>query len=219
MHFSGVVLTPLSPTPPSAPLEEPSGFQCLDGRCVHVNESWVCLGLSSSPHMTKAPSISFYCTCVFRWQGYEGFVPVHSLPTFGCKDWEEFRTEEGFFLMYSSATSRLSKVFKLKTYWRKSAPSSVLCSRQMLLQMIRIVHNVHWKTNICSGSWCFPIDLAYNHTTVVHQWEKGKTCQGKIMILKHTFLLNVFYLNVFYVVCTYFDISLVFFYVYSPSNA
>eukprot|EP00066_Takifugu_rubripes_P028575 XP_011617841.1 PREDICTED: thrombospondin-type laminin G domain and EAR repeat-containing protein-like [Takifugu rubripes] len=53
---------------------------------------------------------------IYRWQGYEGFVPVHSLPTFGCKDWEEFRTEEGFFLMYSSATSRLSKVFKLKTY-------------------------------------------------------------------------------------------------------
>ncbi|XP_034418435.1 thrombospondin-type laminin G domain and EAR repeat-containing protein isoform X2 [Cyclopterus lumpus] len=53
---------------------------------------------------------------VYRWQGYEGFVPVHSLPTFGCRDWEHFSTDEGSFLVYSSATSRLSKVFKLRTY-------------------------------------------------------------------------------------------------------
>ncbi|XP_037542748.1 thrombospondin-type laminin G domain and EAR repeat-containing protein-like [Nematolebias whitei] len=53
---------------------------------------------------------------VYRWQGYEGFVPVHSLPTFGCRDWEHFRTDEGSFLVYSSATSRLSKVFRLRTY-------------------------------------------------------------------------------------------------------
>uniref|UniRef100_A0A3Q4BND1 Uncharacterized protein n=1 Tax=Mola mola TaxID=94237 RepID=A0A3Q4BND1_MOLML len=53
---------------------------------------------------------------VYRWKGYEGFVPVHGLPTFGCRDWEHFKTDEGSFLVYSSATSRLSKVFKLKTY-------------------------------------------------------------------------------------------------------
>ncbi|XP_041663501.1 thrombospondin-type laminin G domain and EAR repeat-containing protein [Cheilinus undulatus] len=53
---------------------------------------------------------------IYRWQGYEGFVAVHSLPTFGCRDWEHFRTEEGSFLVYSSATSRLSKVFRLRTY-------------------------------------------------------------------------------------------------------
>uniref|UniRef100_A0A3P9M7I4 Thrombospondin type laminin G domain and EAR repeats n=1 Tax=Oryzias latipes TaxID=8090 RepID=A0A3P9M7I4_ORYLA len=53
---------------------------------------------------------------IYRWQGYEGFVPVHSLPTFGCRDWEHFRTDEGSFLVYSSATSRLSKVFRLRTY-------------------------------------------------------------------------------------------------------
>ncbi|KAM4559500.1 thrombospondin-type laminin G domain and EAR repeat-containing protein-like [Odontesthes bonariensis] len=53
---------------------------------------------------------------VYRWQGYEGFVAVHSLPTFGCRDWEHFSTDEGSFLVYSSATSRLSKVFRLRTY-------------------------------------------------------------------------------------------------------
>ncbi|XP_068185867.1 thrombospondin-type laminin G domain and EAR repeat-containing protein [Antennarius striatus] len=53
---------------------------------------------------------------VYRWQGYEGFVPVHSLPTFGCRDWEHFSADGGSFLVYSSATSRLSKVFKLRTY-------------------------------------------------------------------------------------------------------
>ncbi|KAJ3591986.1 hypothetical protein NHX12_007116 [Muraenolepis orangiensis] len=53
---------------------------------------------------------------VYRWQGYEGFVPVHSLPTLGCRDWEFFSTNSSSYLVYSSATSRLSKVFRLKTY-------------------------------------------------------------------------------------------------------
>ncbi|XP_038132161.1 thrombospondin-type laminin G domain and EAR repeat-containing protein-like [Cyprinodon tularosa] len=53
---------------------------------------------------------------VYRWQGYEGFISVHSLPTFGCRDWEHFTTDQGSFLVYSSATSRLSKVFRLRTY-------------------------------------------------------------------------------------------------------
>ncbi|KAJ8004417.1 hypothetical protein DPEC_G00135500 [Dallia pectoralis] len=53
---------------------------------------------------------------IYRWQGYEGFVPIHKLPTIGCTDWEYFNTTEGSFLIYSSATSPLSKVFKLNTY-------------------------------------------------------------------------------------------------------
>ncbi|KAL0985671.1 hypothetical protein UPYG_G00160290 [Umbra pygmaea] len=53
---------------------------------------------------------------MYRWQGYEGFVPVHRLLTIGCTDWEYFNTTEGSFLVYSSATSSLSKVFKLTTY-------------------------------------------------------------------------------------------------------
>ncbi|XP_072300245.1 thrombospondin-type laminin G domain and EAR repeat-containing protein-like [Eucyclogobius newberryi] len=53
---------------------------------------------------------------IYRWQGYEGFVPVHILPTLGCRDWEHFSTTDGSFLVYSSATSTLSKVFRLKTY-------------------------------------------------------------------------------------------------------
>ncbi|CAB1346874.1 unnamed protein product [Coregonus sp. 'balchen'] len=53
---------------------------------------------------------------IYRWQGYEGFVPVHRLPTIGCTDWEYFNTTAGSFLVYSSATSPLSKVFTLKTY-------------------------------------------------------------------------------------------------------
>lgn len=57
------------------------------------------------------------CVCVTsRWQGHQGFIPVHSLTTFGCRDWEHFQTERGSFLVYSSATSRLSKVFRLRTY-------------------------------------------------------------------------------------------------------
>lgn len=55
-------------------------------------------------------------TCLSRrWQGYEGFVAVHSLPTFGCRDWETFRTTAGSYLVYSSAKEPLSRVLKLRT--------------------------------------------------------------------------------------------------------
>ncbi|KAK1166269.1 thrombospondin-type laminin G domain and EAR repeat-containing protein [Acipenser oxyrinchus oxyrinchus] len=53
---------------------------------------------------------------IYRWQGYEGFVPVHRLPTFGCTDWEKFNTADSSYLMYSSAREDISKVLKLKTY-------------------------------------------------------------------------------------------------------
>ncbi|XP_059542663.1 thrombospondin-type laminin G domain and EAR repeat-containing protein [Myotis daubentonii] len=52
---------------------------------------------------------------IYRWQGYEGFVAVHSLPTFGCRDWETFRTTAGSYLVYSSAKEPLSRVLKLRT--------------------------------------------------------------------------------------------------------
>ncbi|KAM4542320.1 thrombospondin-type laminin G domain and EAR repeat-containing protein-like [Odontesthes bonariensis] len=53
---------------------------------------------------------------LYRWQGYEGFVPVHWLPTIGCSDWEFFSYKGESYLIYSSAKTPLSKVFKLKTY-------------------------------------------------------------------------------------------------------
>uniref|UniRef100_A0A8C7AJI5 Thrombospondin type laminin G domain and EAR repeats n=1 Tax=Neovison vison TaxID=452646 RepID=A0A8C7AJI5_NEOVI len=52
---------------------------------------------------------------IYRWQGYEGFVAVHSLPTFGCRDWEAFRTAAGSYLVYSSAKEPRSRVLKLRT--------------------------------------------------------------------------------------------------------
>uniref|UniRef100_A0A8D2P6U1 Thrombospondin type laminin G domain and EAR repeats n=1 Tax=Zosterops lateralis melanops TaxID=1220523 RepID=A0A8D2P6U1_ZOSLA len=52
---------------------------------------------------------------IYRWQGYEGFVAAHHLPTVGCRDWEAFHTPEGSYLFYSSAKEPLSKVLKLKT--------------------------------------------------------------------------------------------------------
>ncbi|XP_058471470.1 thrombospondin-type laminin G domain and EAR repeat-containing protein-like [Solea solea] len=53
---------------------------------------------------------------LYRWQGYEGFVPIHWLPTIGCSDWEFFSSKGESYLIYSSAKASLSKVFKLKTY-------------------------------------------------------------------------------------------------------
>ncbi|XP_076120201.1 thrombospondin-type laminin G domain and EAR repeat-containing protein [Alosa pseudoharengus] len=55
-------------------------------------------------------------SAIYRWQGSEGFVSVHELLTVGCRDWEFFHSSEGSFLIYASATSTLSKVFRLKTY-------------------------------------------------------------------------------------------------------
>ncbi|KAJ7421356.1 Thrombospondin-type laminin G domain and EAR repeat-containing protein [Willisornis vidua] len=52
---------------------------------------------------------------IYRWQGYEGFVAAHHLPTIGCRDWEVFHTADGSYLLYSSAREPLSKVLKLKT--------------------------------------------------------------------------------------------------------
>ncbi|XP_019727911.1 thrombospondin-type laminin G domain and EAR repeat-containing protein isoform X1 [Hippocampus comes] len=53
---------------------------------------------------------------LYRWQGYEGFVPVHWLPTIGCSDWEFFNAGGDSYLIYSSAKAPLAKVFKLKMY-------------------------------------------------------------------------------------------------------
>ncbi|XP_078260582.1 thrombospondin-type laminin G domain and EAR repeat-containing protein-like [Rhinoraja longicauda] len=58
----------------------------------------------------------FLNSVIYRWQGFESFVPVHHLPTYGCTDWEQFNTEEGSYLIYSSAKERISKVLKLKVY-------------------------------------------------------------------------------------------------------
>uniref|UniRef100_A0A4W5KIC7 Dipeptidylpeptidase IV N-terminal domain-containing protein n=1 Tax=Hucho hucho TaxID=62062 RepID=A0A4W5KIC7_9TELE len=53
---------------------------------------------------------------IYRWQGYEGFVPIHRLPTIGCSDWVFFTSGEESYLIYSSATAPLAKVFRLKTH-------------------------------------------------------------------------------------------------------
>ncbi|XP_060040610.1 thrombospondin-type laminin G domain and EAR repeat-containing protein [Erinaceus europaeus] len=52
---------------------------------------------------------------IYRWQGYEGFVAVHSLPTLGCRDWEAFRTAAGAFLVYSSAKEPRTRVLRMRT--------------------------------------------------------------------------------------------------------
>ncbi|XP_064236291.1 thrombospondin-type laminin G domain and EAR repeat-containing protein [Aotus nancymaae] len=52
---------------------------------------------------------------IYRWQGYEGFVAVHSLPTVGCRDWEAFSTAAGAYLVYSSAKEPVSRVLRLRT--------------------------------------------------------------------------------------------------------
>ncbi|EMP42659.1 Protein TSPEAR, partial [Chelonia mydas] len=66
-------------------------------------------------NITAQMFVKFQDLLTYRWQGYEGFVAVHHLPTFGCRDWEAFHTTAGSYLIYSSAREPLSKVLKLKT--------------------------------------------------------------------------------------------------------
>ncbi|KAL7882304.1 hypothetical protein AOLI_G00091530 [Acnodon oligacanthus] len=55
---------------------------------------------------------------IYRWQGYERFVPVHTLSTNGCRDWEFFTSSDGSYLISSSARQALSKVLRLRTYYQ-----------------------------------------------------------------------------------------------------
>lgn len=79
------------------------------------------LSWASVPHLTLEACPLHWCQgdqadySSHRWQGYEGFVAVHKLPTFGCRDWEAFNTTAGSYLIYSSAKEPLSRVLKLRT--------------------------------------------------------------------------------------------------------
>lgn len=91
--------------------------------------------------------------CLFvihRWQGYEGFVPVHRLPTIGCSDWEFFTSAEGSYLMYSSAKAPLSKVFKLKVHWGCQSKSKTLwlSMKPLLWFLVREVNQIDSGLNL-----------------------------------------------------------------------
>uniref|UniRef100_A0A8C4Q7T2 Thrombospondin-type laminin G domain and EAR repeats a n=1 Tax=Eptatretus burgeri TaxID=7764 RepID=A0A8C4Q7T2_EPTBU len=51
---------------------------------------------------------------IYRWQGYERFVPVHHLPTTACADWEKVDVGEESFLLFANAKSKSSSVLRLK---------------------------------------------------------------------------------------------------------
>ncbi|EPY88129.1 hypothetical protein CB1_000197006 [Camelus ferus] len=79
------------------------------------NGSYVINSVIYELNVTAQTFVRFQEILTCRWQGYEGFVAVHSLPTFGCRDWEAFRTAAGAYLVYSSAKEPLSRVLKLRT--------------------------------------------------------------------------------------------------------
>ncbi|XP_030431667.1 thrombospondin-type laminin G domain and EAR repeat-containing protein [Gopherus evgoodei] len=85
-------------------------YSALDWEFFSVGEDYFLVVANSFDGFTFSVN-----SIIYRWQGYEGFVAVHRLPTFGCRDWEAFHTTAGSYLMYSSAREPLSKVLKLKT--------------------------------------------------------------------------------------------------------
>ena len=50
---------------------------------------------------------------VYRWQGLDQFVPVHSLTTLPTADWEMFTVNDDVFLICASAKDTTSKVVKV----------------------------------------------------------------------------------------------------------
>ncbi|XP_074860571.1 thrombospondin-type laminin G domain and EAR repeat-containing protein [Carettochelys insculpta] len=85
-------------------------YSALDWEFFSVGDDYFLVVANSFDGFTFSAS-----SVIYRWQGYEGFVAAHRLPTFGCRDWEAFRAAEGAYLLYSSAREPLSKVLKLKT--------------------------------------------------------------------------------------------------------
>uniref|UniRef100_H2ZI15 Thrombospondin-type laminin G domain and EAR repeat-containing protein n=1 Tax=Ciona savignyi TaxID=51511 RepID=H2ZI15_CIOSA len=54
---------------------------------------------------------------IYRWQGMEGFVKVHSLPCGPSADFESFRTNLGeYYLVSANVRSRSSAIMRLLTY-------------------------------------------------------------------------------------------------------
>ncbi|ELV10346.1 Protein TSPEAR [Tupaia chinensis] len=80
------------------------------------NDSYIINSVIYELNVTAQSFVKFQDIPTCRWQGYEGFVAVHRLPTFGCRDWEAFSTAAGSYLVYSSAKEPLSRVLRLKTY-------------------------------------------------------------------------------------------------------
>nr|XP_056706402.1 thrombospondin-type laminin G domain and EAR repeat-containing protein [Euleptes europaea] len=85
-------------------------YSALDWEFFSVGEDYFLVVANSFDGATFSVN-----SIIYRWQGYEGFVAVHHLPTFGCRDWEAFNTTAGSYLVYSSAKEPLSRVLKLKT--------------------------------------------------------------------------------------------------------
>uniref|UniRef100_F6ZSI5 Thrombospondin-like N-terminal domain-containing protein n=1 Tax=Ciona intestinalis TaxID=7719 RepID=F6ZSI5_CIOIN len=54
---------------------------------------------------------------IYRWQGMEHFVPVHTVPIGPCADWEAFRTSRGeYYLVSANVISRTSAIMRMLTY-------------------------------------------------------------------------------------------------------
>ena len=51
---------------------------------------------------------------IYRWQGVEQFVPIHSLTTLPNADYDVFFADSETFLVYAGAKSPISEVLKLK---------------------------------------------------------------------------------------------------------
>jgi len=54
---------------------------------------------------------------IYRWQGVEGFVSVHDIPSHPCADWETFTTDDNkHYLVSANSQHRRSKILQIVTY-------------------------------------------------------------------------------------------------------
>ncbi|CAK8674045.1 thrombospondin-type laminin G domain and EAR repeat-containing protein-like isoform X2 [Clavelina lepadiformis] len=83
----------------------------LDMEFFTVGKDSFLIASSTSDNNEKLNSV------IYRWQGIENFVPVHTFSTSPCADWESFRTKEGDqFLVSANINSRISKILQIITF-------------------------------------------------------------------------------------------------------
>nr|XP_039267469.1 thrombospondin-type laminin G domain and EAR repeat-containing protein-like isoform X1 [Styela clava] len=83
----------------------------LDWEFFTVGRDSFIVAASSSDNNAKLDNI------IYRWQGMEHFVPVHSISVSPSSDWEVFKTENGRqFLISANVKGKNSKILELITY-------------------------------------------------------------------------------------------------------
>ena len=97
-----------------------SCFSAIDWEFMSIGDNHYLLQTNSqngdvtSDDVTLSKDLSRSRSVLFRWQGVDGFVPVHYMLTQHAADWEVFYINGETFIVYANAVHTVSKVFRAK---------------------------------------------------------------------------------------------------------